>query len=202
MTLPTQNRIARAIGGAVRDISRVVFVKRLVTAGLAFIQAFGHGDPDDPTNQELLQEIDIDHIQHVGFESFPVTSDGLTEGIKVDADGGEAVIAERRVLPTTLAALVPREARIYGEDGQSVLMKTGGDIEAEPAAGKVFKVGNGATLKMVMDGDPCTSNAAFNAWALAVEAGIAAAGGGAVGPWTPSAALADVRGTSTKGKVE
>jgi hypothetical protein len=144
MPLLPKDRIGQAIRGAANVAKRAVIVARAVESGLAFLQAYVGGDPDDAANQDLGQEADIDHIQHVGFESFPVPGDA-TEGVVVDTDAGEACIAERRAIPSGLAALAQREARIYGEDGQSVLMKTGGDIEAEPKAGKHMKVGATAT---------------------------------------------------------
>jgi hypothetical protein len=176
-----------------------VFVQRLVTGGLAFIQAFNHGDPDDPDNQELVQEIDVDHIQHFGFESFPAV-DGATEGIKVDADGGEACIAERRVLPSGLAALVVNESRTYGEDGQSILHKTGGDIEAEPKAGKHVKLGNGATLAVVIQGDSVVQSAALQTWMSNVEGALNTLGQ-PIAPLVGSV-IGAVQASTTKVKAE
>jgi phage gp45-like len=144
MGLNPQDRIGRAISRSIRAIFRVVIVKRVVESGQAFLQAFARGDPDDPTNQELMQEADLDHIQHFGFESFPPI-DGNTEAIVVDADGGEAAIAEKRVLPSGLPALLVNEARIYGEDGQYVNMKSGGNVVLEPKAGSFILLGSGAT---------------------------------------------------------
>lgn len=144
MPLDTINRIGHAIGQAATAIYRITPVKRSIDSGLAFLQANGHGDSNDATNQELLQENDLDDISHFGFESFP-RQNGETEYIVVDADGGEAAIASRRVLPQVLADLAEDEARIYGEEGQSVLCKANGDIEGHPAAGQFFKIPNDAT---------------------------------------------------------
>ncbi|MEE9367154.1 MAG: hypothetical protein V3W44_10730 [Dehalococcoidales bacterium] len=201
MPLGVINRLGHVIGQAVRAIYLATPIKRTVESGLAFLQAYGHGDVTDATNQELLQEADLKDVQHFGFEGFPVM-DGDTTYVIVDADGGLVAIASSRKLPTALADLVAGESRIYGQDDQSVLCKTGGDIECEPGGGKKVKVGDGAASVMVLDGDDCISNLTFDTWALAVETGIAAAGGGAVGPWGVTTSLADVLGSSTKGTVE
>jgi phage gp45-like len=172
MPLGARDKLREVLTDAATAIYRISFVSRVVESGLAFLQAYGHGDPDDAANQELLQEEDLEHMQHFGFESFPA-GDGDTEGIVVGADGGEACIAERRVLPTTLAALVAGESRTYGEDGQSILHKTGGDIEAEPKSGQHVKLGSGATKDLGLDGDTVDRTTAppdsMTAWMTLVE---------------------------------
>ena len=200
MPLDTINRLGHAIGQAATAIYRITPVQRAIDGGLAFLQAHGHGDTNDAANQELLQETDLDDISHFGFESFP-RQNGETEYIVVDADGGEAAIASRRVLPVSLADLVADEARIYGEDGHSILMKAGGDIECEPAGGGTVKIGSGAAKALVLDGDNCDVVLAFTTWMTAVEAGVLAGGGGVVAPLVGTT-IATVTATATKGKGE
>lgn len=142
MGLNPRNKITKAISNAATAIFRVAFVKRTIDSGLAFLQANGHGDPDDAQNQELLQEDGLDHIQHIGFESYPVM-DGDSEGIVVESDGGESCIAERRALPDDLKDLVSGEARTYGEDSQSLLHRSGGDNELMAKDGYVNRLGAG-----------------------------------------------------------
>ena len=142
--LPTQNRIAQAIAGAATAIYRISIIKEAIDGGLVFIQAFGHGDPDDPDNQELVQEIDLDKAQHYGLETrAPAGVD--VEGVVADADGGEVCIAERfnmEQLDThgtadAMPARSPGDTVLYAKDGSYVFMDTDGKLTIKAMSGNV-----------------------------------------------------------------
>ena len=167
MTLPTQNRIAHAIAGAATAIYRISIIKRATDSGLAFIQSFGRGDPDDATNQDLVQEMDLDHVQHYGLETHPwVDSDNdvEVEGVVVDADGGEACIAERFDMENLdthgTADEMPARAKgdtvLYSKDGTYIFLDADGkltikamtdNVEIITEAGKQIILGQGGTTR-------------------------------------------------------
>ena len=158
-------------------ISRAVMILRSTdsTTGLSFIQAAGLGDALPSGEQDLIQENDLDHVQHYGFESYPPAD---TELIILDANGGEVAIGERSELPSALAsaALASGESRTYGADAQYIKHVAGGETIHEPKAGQFIKLGSGATKKLVLDGDSVNSSGAFDTWAGLVETRFAALG--------------------------
>lgn len=200
MPFGTQNRVAQAIGEAATAIYRISIIKRVTDTGLAFVQAFGHGDPDDAQNQELLQEIDIDHVQHYGLVTHPPASDTVdVEGIVVDADGGEACIAERFNLEDldTHGSADQMPARnlgdtvLYAKDGTYIFMDADGkltikamtdNIEIITEAGKQIKLGqDGVTYRDAAyahnteaGASKVASGATLNTWTHEVKDDIAA----------------------------
>jgi len=154
--LGMRNNTLNAALGAMKAIYRAILVTRTVVADengdkLAFIQAHGRGDPDDPDAGELVQEDNLDHVQHYGFESYPPVD---TELVTIESDGGEACIGERDAVPSVLADLATGDVRIYDEDGQYVLLDKGskivvksnqGDIELIPNTFNYVKIDDAAT---------------------------------------------------------
>ena len=213
--LKAQNRIGRAIRGAVRSIYRVAIIKRGLDRGLGFLQAFGHGDPDDPDNQELVQEDNIDHAQYFGFTSHPPAD---TEAVILECDGGEVSVAERDSMenldtfgnkPKEIPKLEKGDTCIYAQGGTHIYLDADGHLTIRCITGDIVlitetglhtKIGSTANRALALDGDYCISNLAFDAWALAVEAGILAAAGPVVGPWGAAASLANVAGSCISGR--
>jgi phage gp45-like len=149
------DRLTGTVRGAVRSIFRISIIQRALDSGLAFLQAYGHGDPDDTQNQELLQEADIDHAGHFGITSSPPAD---TEGIVVDADAGLVCVAERYSLEDLathggsdqMPALASGDTAIYSSDGTYIFLDASGkltikamtnNIEVITESGKQIKLG-------------------------------------------------------------
>jgi len=154
MTLEPRNNTFRMVSGAVRSISRWLLARRVVekdnadTGKIAFMQVKGDGDPGDPDNQDVLQEDDVDHVQHYGFESYPAAD---TELIGLDADGGSVVIGERDAVPKTLGDLAQGDVRLYDSAANEILLDADtviritcavGNVELYAKAGSIVKLGN------------------------------------------------------------
>ncbi len=160
MGLKAQNRIGAAIAGAATAIYRISIIKEAIDKGLVFIQAFGHGDPDDPDNQELVQEMDLDKAQHYGLETrAPAGVD--VEGVVADADGGEVCIAERfnmEQLDThgtadAMPARSPGDTVLYAKDGSYVFMDEDGKLTIKAMSGNVEIITEaGDIIKLGHDG--------------------------------------------------
>jgi hypothetical protein len=182
----------------VRSIFRISIIKRTTKGGLAFIQAFGRGDPDDPDNQDLIQEDDLDHAQHYGLETRPPTGVDV-EGVVVDSDGGEVCIAERFSLedldthgtPDEMPARNPGDTVLYAKDGTYIFLDADGkltikamtdNVEIITEAGKRIRLGqDGATYRDVAyahnteaGASKVASGAALDTWTHQVRDDIAA----------------------------
>jgi phage gp45-like len=162
MGLSPNDKLGGIIRGAARGIFRVSIVARALKDGLAFLQAYAHGDPDDPDNQELLGEADVDHVSHFGFSSSPPAD---TEAIVVEADGGECSLGERDSLEDLdthgtadeMPALATGDTCIYSQDGTYIFLDSSGkltikamtdNVEVITEAGKQIKLGqDGATYR-------------------------------------------------------
>ena len=158
MGLSPNDKLGGAIRGAVRGIYRISIIKRALDSGLAFLQAYGHGDPDDALNQELLQEADIDHAGHFGLSSHPPQD---TEAIVVDADGGAVCIAERDSLEDLdthgtadeMPALATGDTCLYSQDGTYILLDSSGNLTIKAMTGNVEIITEaGDQIKLGQDG--------------------------------------------------
>jgi len=155
MGLDIKETFLDAIDSSIRSVFRVAIIKRTVESGLAFLQAYGHGDPDDTDNQELVQERSLDHAQHFGFTSHPPTD---SEGIVADCDGGNTCIAERWSLENLdthggsdqMPDLASGDTCIYAKDGTYIFLDSTGkltikamtdNVEIITESGKQVKLG-------------------------------------------------------------
>lgn len=126
------------------DVFRISIIKWAIDTGVAFLQAFGHGDPDDADNQELCQEDSLDHIQHYGFVSRPPVGVD-TEGIVVESDGGDACIAERYNLENlathggadALPTINDGDTVLYAKDGTYIFLDADGNLTIYGITGNV-----------------------------------------------------------------
>ncbi len=144
------------------------------------VRAELHGDT---TLSERLLEL----IQHWGFSSRPAKG---AEGVAVEDESGIAILGTRATLPSTVTNDLPTSGNtmLYNANGKRIYLKDG-VIQLHP---------DGTLRPVARDKDDCISNATLDAWALDVEARIAAAGGGAVAPpWGTTVSLADISATST-----
>jgi phage gp45-like len=154
MTLEKRDNVLSMALGAIGSIYRSLLAQRNVeteggnTGKIAFLQVKGRGDPDDVDNQEIVQEADIDHVQHYGLESYPLAD---TEMVIMDCDGGEVSLGERDAVPTGLSDLAQGDVRVYDSASQEILLDKDskiritspvGNIEVYAKAGSKVKLGN------------------------------------------------------------
>jgi len=180
----------------VRRLFRVTIIKRTVEDGLAFLQAYGHGNTEDPDDQELLQEADLDHAQHFGFKSGPPAD---TEAIVCDPDGGLSTVAEvdsvedldTHGTADQMPDVNSGDTCIYSQDGTYIFLDADGkltikamtdNVEIITEAGKQIKLGqDGATYRDIAyahnteaGASKVASGATLNTWTHDVESDIAA----------------------------
>jgi phage baseplate assembly protein V len=147
---------ARLAEGMIRRavISRINDAKALAVAQLRLLD-------NEPEPAEVFQQY--------GFTSNPpVDSEAIVIRVGGVAEHQIAIATAKRDTRPKVSA---GEVKIYVEDGPLIHI-TSSEI----------RLGSGATKEVARKGDAIQSDSAFDTWALAVEAGIAAAGGGTVGP--------------------
>lgn len=204
MPLGIRNNTLSAALGAMRAFYRAVVIRKSyendepATGKYGFLQAHGRGDPDDATDVDLIQEDDLDHVQHYGFDSHPPAD---TEIVVAEIDGGEVCLGERYPAPTALPTRVSGDVCIYTLGGHFIFLDDNGNIILEPQSGKFIFLGDGANKKVAVNADDVVTNSAFTTWRTNVEAGILAGGGGVVPPLVGSN-IGTITATSAKVKAE
>jgi hypothetical protein len=162
------------------------------TGKFGFLQAHGRGDPDDPTDVDLVQEADLDHVQHYGFDSHPPAD---TEIVVAEIDGGEVCLGERYPVPTSLPTRASGDVMIYSLGGHYIWLDDTGNMVLEPVSGRFVFLGSGANKKMAISGDIVVQGSALKTWMDAVT--------GATGvPAFVGTTLGTITATSAKVKAE
>jgi len=158
MGLDAQGRIMRAVTSVAQGLFRVSIVKVALEEGLQFLQAYGHGDPDETDDQELLQEDDLDHVQHFGFRSSPPAD---TEAIVAEVDGGMASIAERDSVEDLtshgtadqMPTLATGDTCLYSQDGTYIYLDADGKLTIKSLSGNIEVITEaGDIIKLGQDG--------------------------------------------------
>jgi phage gp45-like len=125
---PLSNRIANLVGRGV--VKAVDDSKKLQELQLELLPG------------EVRDE--LEHFQGYGFTSTPAVpdSDGAAEAVAVFVNGRRdhgliIAVGDRRY---RLKNLPHGEVAMYSKHGQTIVLKTNGDIEATPKVGQKFKV--------------------------------------------------------------